>query len=104
LHGTPRLVAEYSDEETSRCEQLLDSGEDADIGLAVTLAFSPRAVIAEEGFDALSEVSRLLMIDVDDEGRAFAVAIVDDERELAEVLGAAVIAKMLGNEVGEIGE
>jgi hypothetical protein len=70
----------------------------------VTLTFGSRAVFAEEGFDALGEVSRLLMIDVDDERRTFTVAIVDDERELAEVLGAAVIAEVLGNEVGEIGE
>jgi hypothetical protein len=33
----------------------------------VTLVFGPRAVIAEEGFDALGEVGELLTVDVDDE-------------------------------------
>jgi hypothetical protein len=85
-------------------ECLFEDGEDTDFGITVTLTLGPRAVFAEEDFDALGEVSRLLTVDVDDERRAFAVAIVDDERELAEVLGVAVIAEALGNEVGEIGE
>jgi hypothetical protein len=50
-HDTPRFVPEYSGREASRCEQLLDGGEDADIGLAVTLVFGPCAVAAEEGFE-----------------------------------------------------
>jgi hypothetical protein len=68
------------------------------------LAFGPRAVIAEEGFDALGEVGRLLTVDVDDERRMFAVAIVDDEREFVELVGVSIVAEVLGNEVCEIGE
>lgn len=68
------------------------------------LAFGLRAVIAEEGFDALGEVGRLLTVDMDDERRAFAVAVVDDQRELVEPLGVAVVAELLGNEIGEIVE
>jgi hypothetical protein len=83
---------------------LFEGGENTDFGITMTLTLGSRAVFAEEDFDALGEVSRLLTVDVDDERRAVAVAIVDDERELAEVLGAAVPAKLLGNEVGEIGE
>jgi hypothetical protein len=68
------------------------------------LAFGPRAVIAEEGFDALSEVGRLLTVDVDDECRVFAVAVVDDQREFGELVGVLIVAEVLGNEVCEIGE
>ena len=99
-----RFVTEYPWRETSRCQQLLDSGENADIGLTVMLAFGPRAVIAEEGFDALGEVGGLLTVDVDDERRVFAVAVVDDQREFVELLGVSIVAELLGNEVGEIGE
>jgi hypothetical protein len=103
-HGTPRFVAEYSDGEISRCEQLLDGGEDADIGLAMTLAFGPRAVIAEEGFDALGEVGGLLTVDMNNERRVFAVAVVDDQREFVELVGVSIVTEVLGNEVCEIGE
>ena len=89
---------------SQRLKWLFEGGENTDFGITVTLTLGSRAVFAEEGFDALGEVSRLLTVDVDDERRAFAVAVIDDERELAEVLGAAVIAEVLGNEVGEIGE
>ena len=84
--------------------RLVESGEDADIGFAVTLAFGPRTVIAEEGFDAVGEVGGLLTVDVDDECGMFAVAVVDEEREFVELLGVSVVAELLGNEVGEIGE
>lgn len=85
-------------------ECLFEGGENADVGLAVTLVFGPRAVIAEKGFDALGEVGGLLTIDTDDERRAFAVGIVDDQREFVELVGVAVVAKELGSEVCEIGE
>jgi hypothetical protein len=101
---TPRFVTEYSDGEISRCEQLLDGGEDAYVGIVVTLAFGPRAVIAEEGFDALGEVGGLVTVEVDDERRVFAVAVVDDQREFGEFVGVSIVAEVLGNEVGEIGE
>lgn len=85
-------------------ECLFEGGENADVGIVVTLAFGSCAMIAEEGIDAVGEVGGLLTVDVEDKRRAFAVAIVDDERELAEVLGVVVIAKVLVNELGEIGE
>jgi hypothetical protein len=58
---------------------LFEGGENTDFGITVTLTLGSRAVFAEEGFDALGEVSRLLTVDVDNERRAVAVAIVDDE-------------------------
>jgi hypothetical protein len=102
-HGTPRFVTEYPSE-TSRCEQLLDGGEDADVGVIVALAFGPRAVVVEKGLDALGEVGGLLTVDVDNEGRVLWVAVVDDEREFVEAVRVSVVAELLDNEVGELGE
>ena len=45
----------------------------------MALALGLRAVIAEERFDAVGEVGCLFPIDVDDQGRAFAITVVDDE-------------------------
>ena len=89
---------------TSGVKRLFESGENADVGVIVALAFGPRAVVAEEGFDALGEVVGLLTVDMDDERGVFVVAVVDDEREFVELLGVTVVAELLGNEVGEIGE
>lgn len=93
-----RLVGEW------RFSGLFESGENADIGLAVTLALGACAIIVEEGFDALGEVGGLFVVDMDDERRALRVAVVDDQRELVEVFGLTVVAEVLGDEVGEIGE
>ncbi len=41
---------------------------------------------------------------VDDEGRVLPVAVIDDERELAEAVRVAAVAEVFGNEVCEIGE
>ena len=84
--------------------RLFESGENADVGVIMALAFGPRAVFAEEGLDTLGEVGGLLTVDVDDECRVFAVAVVDDERELVELVGVTIVAEVLGNEVCEIGE
>jgi hypothetical protein len=89
---------------SQRLKWLFEGGENTDFGVTVTLTLGSRAVFAEEGFDALGEVGGLLTVDVDDERRTFAVAVVDDERELVEVFGVAVVAELLGNEVGEIGK
>ena len=70
----------------------------------MALAFGSCAMLAEEGFDALGEVGGLLTVDVDDERRVFAVAVVDDEREFVEFLGVSIVAEFLGKEVGEIVE
>ncbi len=70
----------------------------------MALAFGPRAVVMEEGLDALGEVGGLLTVDVDDERRVFAVAVVDDEREFVEFLGVSVGPELVGKEVGEIVE
>ena len=83
---------------------LFEGGKDADIGVVVTLAFGSCAMIAEEVIDALGEVGGLLTVDVDDERRVFAVAVVDDRREFVELVGVSIVAKVLGNEIGEIGE
>ena len=56
------------------------------------------------GFDALGEVGRLLTVDMDDERRVFAVAVIDDQREFVELVGVSIVAEVLGNEVGEIME
>ena len=53
--------------------------EHADIGAGVALALGLRAVIAEECFDAVGEVGCLLSINVDDQRRVLAVAVVDDD-------------------------
>ena len=84
--------------------RLFESGENADVGVIAALAFGPRAAFAEEDFNALGEVSRLLTVDVDDECRVLRVAVVDDEREFAEAVQVAVVVEVLGNEVCEIGE
>ena len=83
---------------------LFESGENPNISLIVALAFGPRAVTAEEGIDALGEVDGLLPVDVDDEHRVFATAVVDDQREFIELIGASIVAEVLGNEVCETGE
>jgi hypothetical protein len=98
------LLLSIPTERLGGCEQLLNGGEDTDIGLTVTLAFGSRAVFAEEGFDALGEVGGLLPVDVDDERRVFAVAVVDDQRELVELGGVSIVTEVFGNEVGKIGE
>ncbi len=61
-------------------------------------------MFAEEGFDAAGKVGCLFSINVDDERRVLRIAVVDDERELIELVGLTVVAEVLGNEVGEIGE
>jgi hypothetical protein len=83
---------------------LFDGSENADIGVGVALTLGPRAVVAEERFDAVGEVSSLLPIDIDDQSRTFAVAVVDDEREFVEAVGVTVGLKLVGNGVGEIVE
>jgi hypothetical protein len=85
-------------------ETLFDGGENADVGVGMALTLGPRAVIAEERFDAVGEVGCLLPIDMDDQSRAFAVAVVDDEREFVEAVGVTVGLELVGNGVGEIGE
>jgi hypothetical protein len=61
-------------------ETLFEGCENADIGVGVAFALGTRAMVAEECFDAVGEVSRLLPIDMDDQGRAFAIAVVDNDR------------------------
>ena len=61
-------------------------------------------MVAEEGLDALDEVDGLLIADVDDERRVFAVAVVDDQRKFVELVGVSIVAEVLGSEVCEIGE
>ena len=73
------------------------------VGVGVALALGLRAVIAEERFDAVSEAGGLLSIDMDDQGRAFAFAVVDDEREFVEAVEVAVGFELVGDGVGEIG-
>ncbi len=63
----------------------------------MALAFGPRAIVAEGGFDALVEGGRLWMVDVDDERRVVRVAVVDNEREFVEVVQVAVVAEFFGN-------
>lgn len=43
---------------------LFESCENTDIGVGVPLAFGTRPVIAEERFDPISEVGRLLPVNV----------------------------------------
>jgi len=47
----------------------------------VTLALGLRAVIAEDRFDAVGGVGCPVSIDVDDQRRAFAVTVIDNDRE-----------------------
>lgn len=61
-------------------------------------------MIAKEGFDTLGEVGGLLTVDVDDERRVFAIAVVDGQREFVELVGVTIVAELLGNEVCEVGE
>jgi hypothetical protein len=85
-------------------ETLFDGGENADVGVGVALTLRPRAVTAEERFDGVGEVGCLFPIDMDDQSRAFAVAVVDDEREFVEPVGVTVGLELFGNGVGEIVE
>jgi hypothetical protein len=43
-----------------------------------------RTVITEERFDSVGEVGCLFSVNVDDQGRAVSVAVVDDKREFVE--------------------
>ena len=45
-----------------------------------------------------------MTVNVNNERRVFAISVIDDERELVEFLGVAVVAELLGNEISEIGE
>jgi hypothetical protein len=80
---------------------LVEGCKHADIGVGVAFAFGSCAVVMEEGLDTLGEVGGSLTVDVDDERRVFAVAVVDDEREFVEFLGVSIVAEFLGKEVGE---
>ena len=68
----------------------------------MTLAFSTRTVIAEERFDPVGEFGRLFPVDVDDQGRAVSVAVVDDKREFVETIRVSVCLKLFGDALGEI--
>jgi hypothetical protein len=70
----------------------------------VALTLRSRAVIAEECFDAVGEVRCLLPIDMNDQSRAFSVAVVDDEREFVEPVRVAVGLELVGDGVSEIVE
>ena len=61
-------------------------------------------MIAEERFDAVGELDSLLSIDMNDQGRAFPVAVVDDEREFVEAVRVAVGLELVGVGVSEIVE
>ncbi|WP_193361371.1 hypothetical protein [Halococcus hamelinensis] len=61
-------------------------------------------MIAEEYFDAVGEVGGLLSINVDDQGRAVAVAVVDDEREFVEAVRVTVCLELASDGIGEIVE
>ncbi len=86
------------------CGRLFEGSENADVGVGVALALGTCAVIAEERFDAVSEVVCLLSIDMDDQGRVFVVAVVDDDREFIEAIGVAVGLELVGDGVTEIVE
>lgn len=70
----------------SEVKRLVESGENAVVGVIVALTFGPRAIVAEEGFGALGEGGRLLM-----------VAVVNGERELVEIVRVAIVAELFGN-------
>lgn len=78
--------------------------DNADVGVGVVLALGTCAVIAEECFDAVGEVGCLLPVDMDDQGWAFAIAVVDGERELVEAVRVAVGLELLGDGIGEFVE
>ena len=70
----------------------------------MTFALCVYTVIVEERFDAVGELGCLLSIDMNDQSRAFPVAVVDDDREFAEAVGVAIGLEFVGDRVGEIGE
>lgn len=88
----------------ARClpiETLFDDCVNSDVGFGVTLALSTRTMIAEERFDPVGEVGRLFSVDVDDQGRAVSVAVVDDKREFVEAIRVSVRIELLGNVLSE---
>jgi hypothetical protein len=83
---------------------LFEGCENADVGVSVALALGTCAVIAEECFDAPGEVGCLFSIDMDDQSRAFAVVVVDDDREFVETVRVTVGLEFVGDGIGEIAE
>ena len=67
-------------------ESLFECSENPDVGVSVTFALRVCTVITEERFDAVGEFGCLFSIDMNDQSRAFPVAVVDDEREFVEVV------------------
>ena len=86
------------------CETLFEGGKNADVGVGVALALRACVVIAEERFNAVGEFGCLLPIDVNDQGRAFSLAVVDDEREFVEAVRVPVGLEFVGDGVSEIVE
>lgn len=61
-------------------------------------------MITKERFDAASELDCLLSIDMNDQSRAFPIAVVDDEREFVEVVRVAVGFEFVGDGTSEVVE
>lgn len=83
---------------------LSDGGENTDVGVSVAFALRVCVVIAEERFDAVGELGCLLPVDMNDQSRAFPVAVVDDDRELVEAVGVTVGLELVGDGIGKIVE
>jgi hypothetical protein len=78
-------------------ETLFDGGENADVSVGVALALGLRAVIVEKCLDAVGEVCGPLSINVDDQRRVLAVAVVDDDQEFVEAAGVSVAFELIGD-------